>query len=42
MYNEHKIKKINIGCLFVQNGNFKVLMGVGWGNYAYTTRLKDL
>jgi len=19
-----------------------VLMGVGWGNYAYTTRLKDL
>ena len=43
MYNEHNIKKekYRLPCLFVQNGNFKVLMGAGWGNVAYT-RLKDL
>ena len=43
MYNEHKIKKKNIGYhvnLFKMA--ISVLMGVGWGNYAYTTILKDL
>jgi len=44
MYNEHKIKKKNIGYhvdLF-KMAIFKMLMGVGWGNYAYKTILKDL
>jgi len=43
MYNEHKIKKKNIGYhVYLFKMAISVLMGVGWGNYAYTTILKYL
>ena len=34
--------KQNVLCYFVLNGNFKVWVGGGLGNYVYTTRLKVL
>ena len=41
MYKKHKIKNKNIGHhVNLLSGNFKVLMGVGWGNDAYSTTVK--